>query len=104
MGTANPQLAGGRRQLYSKYYTMIGHLQEKSLRFPQPVDFACLDARERGAGFIRRAPSRHDVTTSTGFVMLIMDTVVCVTPAKWETVLGQFAGYRIHGALRRPDH
>jgi hypothetical protein len=36
--------------------------------------------------------------------VLIMDTVVCLTPAKWETVLGQFAGYLIHGALRRPDH
>ena len=28
-----------------------------------------------------------------GFVVLVMDTVVCLTLAKWETVSGQFGGY-----------
>jgi hypothetical protein len=27
------------------------------------------------------------------FVLLLIDTVVCLTLAKWETVSGQFGGY-----------
>ncbi len=38
-----------------------------------------------------------------GFVVLVMDTVVFLTLAKWETVSGQFGGYlswrRQHFAL-----
>jgi hypothetical protein len=30
---------------------------------------------------------------STRSVELVIDTVVCLTPAKWETVSGQFGGY-----------
>ena len=30
---------------------------------------------------------------STRLVELVIDTVVCLTLAKWETVSGQFGGY-----------
>jgi hypothetical protein len=36
---------------------------------------------------------------------LLIDTVVCLTLAKWETVSGRFGGYLIHfsteGVIRR---
>src|SRR5262249_38973525 len=34
---------------------------------------------------------------STRSVELVIDTVVCLTLAKWETVSGQFGGYLIMG-------
>ena len=34
-----------------------------------------------------------DVTTSMRFGGLVINTVVCLTLAKWETVSGQFGGY-----------
>jgi hypothetical protein len=39
--------------------------------------------------------------TSTKFVGLLIDTVVCLTLAKWETVSGQFGGY-LTALARRP--
>jgi len=33
------------------------------------------------------------VMISTRSVELVIDTVVCLTLAKWETVSGQFGGY-----------
>jgi len=33
------------------------------------------------------------VMISTRLVELVIDTVVCLTLAKWETVSGQFGGY-----------
>jgi hypothetical protein len=33
------------------------------------------------------------VMTSMRFEELVMDTVVCLTLDKWETVSGQFGGY-----------
>jgi hypothetical protein len=38
---------------------------------------------------------------STRLVELVIDTVVCLTLAKWETVSGQFGGYLIVGKYRR---
>jgi TPP-dependent 2-oxoacid decarboxylase len=35
---------------------------------------------------------------SMGFVVLVMDTVVCLTLAKWVTVSGQFGGYLTYAA------
>jgi hypothetical protein len=34
---------------------------------------------------------------STRLVELVIDTVVCLTLAKWETVSGQFGGYLTGG-------
>ena len=36
---------------------------------------------------------------STRSVGLVIDTVVCLTLAKWETASGQFGGYRIASQL-----
>ena len=36
--------------------------------------------------------------------MLVMDTVVCLTLAKWETVSGQFGGYLTRIEPDKPDH
>jgi hypothetical protein len=36
-----------------------------------------------------------ELTTSMRFGGLLIDTVVCLTLAKWETVSGQFGGYLI---------
>jgi hypothetical protein len=42
------------------------------------------------------------VMISTRSVELVIDTVVCLTLAKWETVSGQFGGYlRFEVAERR---
>jgi hypothetical protein len=42
----------------------------------------------------RPAPTTlNDVMISTRLVELVIDTVVCLTLAKWETVSGQFGGY-----------
>jgi len=38
---------------------------------------------------------------STRLVELVIDTVVCLTLAKWETVSGQFGGYLIAMVLSR---
>src|SRR5262249_51991525 len=44
---------------------------------------------------------------STRLVELVIDTVVCLTLAKWETVSGQFGGYLMPSirwkATRRPS-
>jgi len=39
---------------------------------------------------------------STRSVELVIDTVVCLTLAKWETVSGQFGGYLIHLGIPGP--
>ena len=39
---------------------------------------------------------------STRLVELVIDTVVCLTLAKWETVSGQFGGYLNRCTGRRP--
>ena len=38
---------------------------------------------------------------STRLVELVIDTVVCLTLVKWETVAGQFGGYLTHGVCSR---
>src|SRR5215831_2212548 len=38
---------------------------------------------------------------STRSVELVIDTVVCLTLANWETVSGQFGGYLTSGSLCR---
>src|SRR6516164_10396927 len=40
---------------------------------------------------------------STRSVELVIDTVVCLTLAKWETVSGQFGGYLMHAGGARSD-
>ena len=42
---------------------------------------------------VQRRRRWTDVMISTRSVGLIIDTVVCLTLAKWETVSGQFGGY-----------
>jgi hypothetical protein len=39
------------------------------------------------------------VMISTRSVGLLIDTVVCLTLAKWETVSGRFGGYLSRGIL-----
>jgi hypothetical protein len=42
---------------------------------------------------------------STRSVGLLIDTVVCLTLAKWETVSGRFGGYlRAHDKIGRDGH
>jgi hypothetical protein len=44
------------------------------------------------------------VIISTRLVELVIDTVVCLTLAKWETVSGQFGGYlKVNGCQRSHD-
>src|SRR5262245_538498 len=38
---------------------------------------------------------------STRLVELVIDTVVCLTLAKWETVSGQFGGYLRNRPMKR---
>ena len=42
------------------------------------------------------------IFTGLGLVELVIDTVVCLTLAKWETVSGQFGGYLIHLGIPGP--
>jgi hypothetical protein len=39
---------------------------------------------------------------STRSLELVIDTIVCLTLAKWETVSGQFGGY-LSGEARRDE-
>src|SRR5262249_9031047 len=52
------------------------------------------------SGAVQRRRRRTDVMISTRSVELVIDTVVCLTLAKWETVSGQFGGYLSRGATR----
>src|SRR5262249_33869710 len=52
-----------------------------------------------------------DVMISTRSVGLLIDTVVCLSLAKWETVSGRFGGYftslnvqQGHGVMSGPDY
>jgi hypothetical protein len=59
-------------------------------------DLARLCARghhQGGCGGDHDAMARTDVMISTRSLELVIDTVVCLTLAKWETVSGQFGGY-----------
>ena len=41
---------------------------------------------------------------STRLVELVIDTVVCLTLAKWETVSGQLGGYLIRCGINTSQH
>jgi hypothetical protein len=62
------------------------------------------DRRTKGAlarQIVQGSTQRVGLSTPLG---LLIDTIVCLTLAKWETVSGQFGGY-LKGSLNEPlDH
>jgi hypothetical protein len=52
------------------------------------------------SGAVQRRRRSTDVMISTRSLELVIDTVVCLTLAKWETVSGQFGGYLSKALLK----
>jgi hypothetical protein len=57
------------------------------------IRFWPLESRNRRVPFQLIELHSVPVMISTRLVELVIDTVVCLTLAKWETVSGQFGGY-----------